>query len=63
MNTPCHCPYCGDLPTVEHDLAGYGFMVACDNCYDGAPDSDTRGEFAHGPNEEEAVQNWNTVRQ
>ena len=53
------CWDCDQLPSVEPDLAGYGYIVACDNCYDGAPDSTSRGDYGFGTNETAAVRAWN----
>jgi hypothetical protein len=50
------CPRCGRPPTVT---ASYAFTVACDNCYDGAPDSSTSGELAAALTESEASAIWN----
>jgi hypothetical protein len=50
------CPRCGQLPTVT---ASYAFTVACDNCYDGAPDSSTADELAAALTESEASEIWN----
>lgn len=37
----------------------YGFAVHCDDCYDGAPDSSTRGDVGIGLTREAAVASWN----
>lgn len=50
------CPRCGQTPTVT---ASYAFTVACDNCYDGAPDSSTADELAAALTESEASGIWN----
>ncbi len=59
MNSPItHCPRCNETPIIEMDgLRTY--IVLCDNCYDGAPDSCTRGEYSIGDTEEEAITDWN----
>ena len=55
------CPRCGDAPTVCVDTGSPfgGWMIGCDNCYDGAPDSDTRSEYAQGETPMDAAQEWN----
>jgi hypothetical protein len=50
------CPRCGRAPTMT---AGYAITIACDNCYDGAPDSCTADELAAALTESEASAIWN----
>jgi hypothetical protein len=51
------CPHCGQIPAWDTD--GVGYTIACANCYDGAPDSATRGEIQHGSTIEQATERWN----
>ena len=52
------CWRCGGRPTVSADSYT---SVACDNCYDGAPDSPTRNECGSGLTMDAAVADWNTL--
>lgn len=54
------CPWdCGGEPSVT--VTGYrGYQVACE-CYDGAPDSETRFDFADGATKAEATAVWNEM--
>lgn len=53
------CPRCHEAPVST--VTSYGFDVGCDNCYDGALDSATRGEFANAPTEAGAFAEWNSM--
>lgn len=53
------CARCGTRPTVLGPEFGM-FTVVCDNCYDGAPDSDTRNEFGISKHLPDAVADWET---
>ena len=51
------CYRCGKVPTVDPN-GGYP-TVSCSDCYDGAPDSGSRGEVGSGLNTVQAVADWN----
>lgn len=57
---PACCWHCGKEP-----LAGEGgsirFIVICNDCYDGAPDSGNRYDFAEGKTLMAAVALWNEM--
>ena len=52
---PCH--RCSSRPTLSKQ--GASCHVICDECYDGAPDSGTRGEYGCGRTRDEAIKEWN----
>ena len=57
--TPLPCWRCNRTPSIE---GCYGWTVACDNCFDGAPDAGpVRNEIGWGVSEEKAVEHWNEV--
>jgi len=58
---PYPCARCGMPPIVyESDApARFRWVVLCDNCYDGAPDSATRHEIGTGATPERAARDWN----
>lgn len=37
------CPQCGDLPKLDDSMGGYS--IVCDNCYDGASDTQAPSNF------------------
>ena len=55
------CPRCGDAPSISISHLDDGWLIGCDNCYDGAPDSSTRSEYAIGGTVEAAAREWNTM--
>lgn len=55
---PMPCPWCKAIPDlVTHCYAGW--MMVCNNCYDGAPDSPSRHDYGSGPTERQAIEDWN----
>lgn len=51
------CWRCGVVPVLDPN-DGYP-IVACSDCYDGAPDSSTRSDLGAGLNSREAIEAWN----
>lgn len=55
---PCH--RCGRLPKLGYSERP-GYMLTCDNCYDGAPDS-TLTDMGEGPSIRAALEEWNEIQ-
>ena len=51
------CWRCGIVPVLDPN-GGYP-IVACSDCYDGAPDSSTRSDLGAGLNSRDAIEAWN----
>jgi hypothetical protein len=51
------CWRCGIVPVLDPN-DGYP-IVACSDCYDGAPDSSTRSDLGAGLNSRDAIEAWN----
>ena len=59
MTEPLPCPRCGLVPKVtEH---GLGYVVCCDDCYDGTIDDPGRHEIGSGLSPKDAVSHWREI--
>lgn len=56
--TPLPCPSCGKPVEVCEGNVAYP-SITCPNCYDGAPDSPTRGWLVWGHTRKQTIENWN----
>jgi hypothetical protein len=51
------CEHCSQVPTPSRWSGDW--WVTCSDCYDGAPDSSTRGDCGFGHTKSEAINDWN----
>lgn len=56
--TPVPCARCKVVPDIELEAAGYGYVIHCRGCYDGAEDSSRRTELGFGSTREGAALDW-----